>query len=289
MPTVNREYKDRLFSFLFGSESNKEWTLSLYNAVNDTNYTNSEDIRFTTIEDAVYMGMKNDLSFILFQVMNIYEQQSTYNPNMPVRQLMYAGKLYDKYIQRNKLNIYGKKVARLPVPKLVTFYNGTEGKDDEILRLSDAFEPGEEGAGADIEVRVRMININYGQNREILKACRPLMEYAWLVEQIRENRGAEMDIEKAVDKAIDDIPEEYEIRMFLIGHRAEVRDMCITEYNEAETMRMIREESREEGREEGQMELLAKMVKSGDMSLKKAAEYAKMTVEQFSVYGKQVL
>ena len=289
MPTVNREYKDRLFSFLFGSESNKEWTLSLYNAVNDTNYTNSEDIRFTTIEDAVYMGMKNDLSFILFQVMNIYEQQSTYNPNMPVRQLMYAAKLYDKYIQRNKLNIYGKKVARLPVPKLVTFYNGTEGKDDEILRLSDAFEPGEEGAGADIEVRVRMININYGQNREILKACRPLMEYAWLVEQIRENRGAEMDIEKAVDKAIDDIPEEYEIRMFLIGHRAEVRDMCITEYNEAETMRMIREESREEGREEGQMELLAKMVKSGDMSLKKAAEYAKMTVEQFSVYGKQVL
>ena len=162
-------------------------------------------------------------------------------------------------------------------------------KDDDILRLSDAFEPGEEGAGADIEVRVRMININYGQNREILKACRPLMEYAWLVEQIRENRGAEMDIEKAVDKAIDDIPEEYEIRMFLIGHRAEVRDMCITEYNEAETMRMIREESREEGREEGQMELLAKMVKSGDMSLKKAAEYAKMTVEQFSVYGKQVL
>ena len=289
MPTVNREYKDRLFSFLFGSESNKEWTLSLYNAVNDTNYTNSEDIRFTTIEDAVYMGMKNDLSFILFQVMNIYEQQSTYNPNMPVRQLMYAGKLYDKYIQRNKLNIYGKKVARLPVPKLVTFYNGTDGNDAERRRLSDALEPGEAGAGADIAVRVRMININYGQNREILKACRPLMEYAWLVEQIRENRGAEMDIEKAVDKAIDDIPEEYEIRMFLIGHRAEVRDMCITEYNEAETMRMIREESREEGREEGQMELLAKMVKSGDMSLKKAAEYAKMTVEQFSVYGKQVL
>lgn len=178
MPTVNREYKDRLFSFLFGSESNKEWTLSLYNAVNDTHYTNSEDIQFTTIEDAVYMGMKNDLSFILFQVMNIYERQSTYNPNMPVRQLVYAGKLYDKYIQRNKLNIYGKKVARLPIPKLVTFYNGTEGKDDEILRLSDAFEPGEEGVGADIEVRVRMININYGQNREILKACRPLMEYA---------------------------------------------------------------------------------------------------------------
>lgn len=98
MQTVNREHKDRLFRFLFGNKEKKEWTLSLYNAVNGTNYTEPEDILFTTIDDAVYMGMKNDLSFILFHVMNIYEQQSTYNPTMPVRQLMYVEKLYDKYI-----------------------------------------------------------------------------------------------------------------------------------------------------------------------------------------------
>lgn len=143
--------------------------------------------------------------------------------------------------------------------------------------------------GSDMEVKVRMININYGQDRGILKACRPLAEYAWLVEWIRENRKAKMDIEKVVDKAIDDMPKDYEIRTFLIGNRAEVKDMCITEYNEAETMQMIREESREEGREEERMELLTKMVKSGDMPLKKAAEYAKMTVEQFSSYGKEIL
>ena len=126
MPTVNRKHKDRLFSFLFGSEANREWTLSLYNAVNGTSFTDPEEIQFTTIEDAIYMGMKNDLSFILCYVMNIYEQQSTYSPNMPVRQLMYAGKLYDKYIQTNNLNIYGKKIVRLPVPKLIVFYNGAE-------------------------------------------------------------------------------------------------------------------------------------------------------------------
>lgn len=286
MSTVNKKHKDRLFSFLFGSESNKEWTLSLYNAVSGSEYTNPEDILFTTIDDAVYMGMKNDLSFILFQVMNIYEQQSTYNPNMPVRQLMYVGKLYDKYIQRSKLNIYGKKIVPLPIPKLVVFYNGIEEKEDEILKLSDAFETDKGSAESDIEVRVRMININYGKNKGLLKACKPLSEYAWLVEKIRENR-ADMDIEKAVDKAIDDMPKDYEIRLFLVGHRAEVRDMCITEYNEAETMQMIREESREEGREEERMELLTKMVKSGDMSMKKAAEYAKMTVEQFGNYCKQ--
>ena len=251
MPTVNKEHKDRLFCFLFGSESNKEWTLSLYNAVNGTSYTEPEDIEFTTIEDAVYMGMKNDLSFTLFHVMNIYEQQSTYNPNMPVRQLMYAGKLYDKYIRRNKLNIYGKKPVRLPVPKLVTFYNGMEGKGDEVLKLSDAFEADREAVEPDIEVKVRMVNINYGKNQGILGTCKPLSEYAWLVERIRKNRS-KMDIDQAVDQAIDEMPEEYEIRKFLVGHRAEVKDMCITEYNEAETLQMIRMESREEGRQEGE-------------------------------------
>ena len=124
MATINREHKDRLFSFLFGEKGNKEWTLSLYNAVSHTDYTDPDSIEFTTMADAVYMGMKNDISFILCQVMNVYEQQSTYNPNMPVRQLMYAAKLYDKYIQQKKLNIYGKKVVCLPVLKLVFFSMG---------------------------------------------------------------------------------------------------------------------------------------------------------------------
>ena len=84
-----------------------------------------------------------------------------------------------------------------------------------------------------------------------MKACRPLAEYAWLVDQIRENRKTGLEIGEAVDKAIDDMPMDYAIRMFLIGNRAEVKGMCITEYNEAETMKMFREEGREEGRQEG--------------------------------------
>ena len=242
MAAINREHKDRLFSFLFGEKGKKEWTLSLYNAVNDTHYTDPDGIEFTTMEDAVYMGMKNDVSFILCQVMNVYEQQSSYNPNMPVRQLMYAAKLYDKYIHQRGLNLYGKKLARLPVPKLVTFYNGTEGADDRVLKLSDAFAPGTDAREADIEVRVRMININYGTDESLLTSCRPLKEYAWLIARIREHQQS-MGIEEAVDRAIREIPEDFEIREFLIGHRAEVKDMCITEYNEAKTMQMIREEA----------------------------------------------
>ena len=247
MPTINQNLKDRLFGFLFGSEANKAWTLSLYNAVNGTKYSNPEDIQITTIDDAIYMGMKNDLSFILFYVMNLYEQQSTFNPNMPIRQLMYAGRLYDKYIQVNHCNLYSTKMIKLPVPKLVVFYNGTQEMDDTILRLSDAFEGDIE---PDIEVRVKMININYGKNHELMKACQPLAEYSWLVERIRQNR-ATMDIDMAVDKAIDAMPKDYLIRPLVIGNKAEVKTMCITEYNKVETMQMFKEEGREEGLAEG--------------------------------------
>ena len=213
--------------------------------------------------------------------MNVYEQQSTYNPNMPVRQLMYAAKLYDKYIQQKKLNIYGKKLVTLPIPRLVVFYNGTDEEDDRILSLSDAFARNGETMEADLEARVRMVNINYGKNKSLLDSCQPLKEYAWLVKRIRANQE-KMGIEEAVDRAIDDMPKDFVTRQFLIGHKAEVKDMCITEYNEAETLRMIREE----GREQGVMELLAKQVRAGDMSAEKAAQYAGISLEQFLSCGK---
>ena len=118
---INTKHKDRLFCFLFGREENKRWTLSLYNAVNHSFHTDPDSIQITTMEDILYMGMKNDVSFIITDIMSIYEQQATYNPNMPVRERMYAAKLYDKYIHENKLNIYGDTLVALPIPKLVVF------------------------------------------------------------------------------------------------------------------------------------------------------------------------
>ncbi|WP_286083127.1 hypothetical protein [Parablautia intestinalis] len=143
----NREYKSRLFGFLFGREENKRWTLSLYNAIHGTSYDDISAVTINTIEDVVYMGMKNDLSILvseivsLYRSLELYEQQSSYNPNMPVREFMYAGKLYDKFIHSARLNRYGKKLLPLPLPKLVVFYNGTDEKEDECtLSLSDAFK-----------------------------------------------------------------------------------------------------------------------------------------------------
>ena len=271
--TINREHKDRLFAFIFGREEHKAWTLDLYNAINDSAHTDVEDIELNTIEDVLYMGMRNDVSFILKSVMSLYEQQSTYPTNMPVRDLMYVGKLYDKYIHDNELNVYGEKQIRLPMPRLVTFYNGARDVDDCELKLSDAFDEGLDADSADVAVRVHLKNINRGHNKELLTKCRPLYEYSWLMDEIRDNR-AKMPIEEAVDKAIDDMPKDFLIRSYLIGNRAEVKDMCLTEYDEAKTMQMFKEEGREEGRAEGRAEgrtegmtLLAdaiKRIKSGE-------------------------
>lgn len=98
---VNREYKDRLFRFRFGTEAYKEDMLSLYNALNGTAYGNAEELSITTIEDVIYVGMKNDVSVLLDGNLSLWEQQSTLNPNMPVRGLMYFGNLYDQYIKAN--------------------------------------------------------------------------------------------------------------------------------------------------------------------------------------------
>ena len=193
--------------------------------------------------------------------LNVYEQQSTFNPNMPVRQLMYTARMYDKYIRSHKLNIYGKKQLMLPVPKLITFYNGTDETGDEcLLSLRNSFSEDTPESSSDVEVRVRMININYGRNKRLMKACRPLMEYSWFVDSVRNNMSC-MEPEAAVDKAINDMPSEFEIRSFLEDNRAEVRNMCITEYNEEETMQLFKEEGREEGREEERISNISEMLK----------------------------
>ena len=78
--SANRNYKDTVFRMLFSDKKN---LLSLYNAVNSRDYTNPDDLEIVTLENAIYMGMKNDLAFIIDTNLYLYEHQSTYNPNMP--------------------------------------------------------------------------------------------------------------------------------------------------------------------------------------------------------------
>ena len=288
MPKAQNEYRDRLFNFIFGSEEHKDWTLSLYNAVNQTNYTDPALVEFTTIRDTLYLGMHNDVSFLITSLLNLYEQQSSFNPNMPLRLLQYAGSMFEQYVVKEKKNKYGRTLIRLPIPKLVVFYNGATNKPDEMcLRLTDSFPP-EMREESDIEVRVRMINVNVGKSAKILAACKPLSEYSWIVDKIREfeiqlkNEVVEQELlETAIDRTIDELPGDFVTKPFLEAHRAEVKGMLLTEYNEAKAMDLFREEGREEGRQEGILAILISLVKKKKISKEDGAREAGMSVEDF--------
>ena len=80
--------------------------------------------------------------------MNLYEHQSSYNPNMPVRGLIYFAKLYQNYIDENELNVFSTVLKHMPTPRFIVFYNGTrEEPDRKVLSLTDAFqdENGQDG------------------------------------------------------------------------------------------------------------------------------------------------
>ena len=235
---INTEHKDRVFKFLFGNHDNRAWTLSLYNAVNGSSYDNPDDIQFNTIDDAVYLGMKNDVSFIILDALNLWEHQSSYNPNMPMRFFIYAAKLYEKYIAGSDYYPYSSVLQPAPRPKCVCFYNGTATQPErKILRLSEAF-----GGEGDIEVLVTMLNINYGMNKALMEACKPLNEYAWLVETIRVKQRTMKNLEAAIDAAIDGMPDKFIIKKFLLLNKAEVKGMFLTEYDQDKVLAQERRE-----------------------------------------------
>lgn len=253
--STNREYKDRLFCLRFGSEEYKTDMLSLYNAINGTTYSNPDDITITTIEDVIYVKMKNDVSLVLDGNMPLWEHQSTVNPNTPVRGLMYFGNLYNQYIKMNKLNIYGKKLKKIPTPQYVVFYNGEDDCEPVVkLRLSDAFI--NEGKSGDFEWTATVYNLNRGKNDDLLKRCKPLSDYMELVNRIRDNRKKGMKVRDAIDEAVDSCISDGIMEEFLVKHKAEVLSVCITEFDEKVYTDGIREEGREEGRREDIIRML---------------------------------
>ena len=245
---VNEKHKDRLFRAIFGG-SNPEYALSLYNAVNNTDYSDASELEIYTIDDTVYMGMKNDISFIFDDEINLYEHQSTYNPNMPLRGLFYMAKQYEKYVEDKGLDIYSSTILSLPTPKYVVFYNGKrEVPETENLRLSNSFK--KDASGSAIEVIASMINVNYGQNKDIMSRCRALHDYSLFIKKIRDyNRNN--DTKTAVDLAINDAIDLDLLDGFFRKHKAEVTDMILTEYNEQRTLDNRYKLGFEEGIKEG--------------------------------------
>ena len=270
---TNRQYKDRLFKVIFGSPEHKEYALSLYNAVNNSHYTDAELLDFYTIENVVYMGMKNDLSFIFDATLNLYEQQSSFNPNMPLRGLMYLSKQYEKYVDDHHLNVYRGTLCKVPAPRYIVFYNGNDIQPDKReLKLSDAFITSIHDAA--LEVTAIMLNINFGQNKKIMKTCAPLNDYSKFVSYVKMNQRKGLAVQDAVSIAVEKAIEENLLDGFFAEHRAEVIGMILTEYDEE----FVHKGWFEDGVKKGQIDIIKSMLAFG-MTPEKISECTKIPLE----------
>ena len=238
--TANRMYKSRIFAMLF---SDRNELLKLYNAINGTSYDDPDLLQVNTLENAVYMSMQNDVSFIIDMRLNLYEHQSTYSPNLPVRYLLYVADVYSDYTK--DMNLYGTKAVKLPTPRFVIFYNGqAEQPDLKELKLSELFSIPD--ADPSLELKAVMLNINKGHNRKLMETCRTLQDYAEYTFRVREY-AAEMPLDLAVEQAITECISEGILADFLRKNRAEAKKVSIYEYDEERHMRQTREEGMEEG------------------------------------------
>ena len=288
-PTTIRQYKDNVFCLLYRDKNN---LLDLYNGLNDTNYTNVDDLTVTTLKGGVYMKYKNDASFVFGQDLYMFEQQSSRNPNMPLQFLHYLSDVYRQMY--NNSDLHRSTMLKIPVPHFVTFYNGKQPLEAEsTLRLSDMYE--KKMDCPELELIVRVININTGAiinkksldnekndiinginqsydfdksnkninagntinsrtySSEFLSKCETLKDYMTFVNKVRVKTDIEkIDIRTAVIEAVDECIAENVLSEFFRNHREEVITVSIYEYDEEGHLEIVKEEGRQLGIAEGE-------------------------------------
>ena len=284
---ANRQYKDRLFKFVF---SKKKYALQLFNLLTDSNYTNEDELQITTLKDSFFMSMKNDLSILVHFTQLFAEQQSTRAPNSPLRLLLYSADSMKEYIEINDIDLFSSRQVYIPKPYFFVIYNGREEEEDIVeLKLSDGYKDpiNEEQT---LELRVKQININPGHNEELLKKCRPLYEYAWMCGKIRE-REEELPLTERIENMLKEIPKEFELYDMIKTSSAEVIEMLSMEYDVEKHIEKEKDISYydgladgiEEGEAKGEMNRsisIAKMMLSYNEKADKIAQYTGLSKEQ---------
>ena len=196
-----------------------------------------------------------------------------------MRFFLYAAKLYEKYIANSDYYPYSSMLQKAPRPKCICFYNGMANQPEKkILNLSEAF-----GGEADIEVRVTMLNINYGKNKNLMEVCKPLNEYAWLVDKIRHYQNTIKNLEVSIDMAINEMPDDFVIKKFLLLNKAEVKGMFLTEYNQEKVLEQAVSEDRKRVatdmlRENLPLSLIVRISKLSEEAIQKIASNLGLTV-----------
>ena len=276
---VNFMYKARIFEMLY---SDKNELLDLYNAINGTTYDNPEELEINTLENAIYMAMHNDVSFVIDTMLSLYEHQSTYSPNLPLRYLFYISDLYSKITKDE--NLYGEKMIKIPTPRFIIFYNGEEKRPEkEILKLSAMYLS--EDSKPSLELEALFLNINPGYNENLKSVCKSLSDYAEYTNRVRKY-SKEMKIEEAVEKSITECIKEGILAEFLKSNRTEAKKVSIYEYDQEKHLRMERRDAKAEGKIEGRNELLEELVKKKLQKNKSPKIIAEELEEDLSVIEK---
>ena len=245
MSNVTRNHKDNVFCLLYRDRKN---LLSLYNAMNGTSYGKEEELEVVTLEEAICMKVRNDAAFVIDSRLNLYEQQASVNLNMPLRDLYYVTEELKRIAPPGRL--HQKMRVEIPVPHFVVFYNGTAKQPErQVYKLSDAFD--REETDPELELKVTIININPGYNRELLKKCESLQGYMIFVEKVRAGRAVMESLEEAVRQAVEECISEGVLAEFFRGHREEIVEMGVYEFDQELYDRVLREDGEAIGRKEG--------------------------------------
>ncbi len=277
---IQPKYKDTVFRMIF---KEKKHLLSLYNALNGTQHTNENDLEITTLENAIYMTYKNDISFVFDFELTLYEHQSTVNPNMPLRDLIYVTEVLQGII--SKKDLYSSTLIKIPAPRFVVFYNGTTSHPErQTLKLSDAYQ--KNITHPELELTITVLNINYGHNKELMETCQILKEYTQYVEQVR-TFAKEMPISDAVEEAVDYCIKHNILTDFLRKHRAEAIAMSIFEYDEEKHLKSEREIAYNDGFAHSQEQIIKSMLKQ-NISIEQISKMCSIPFETIEKISKKI-
>ncbi len=293
---MNREYRSTIFAMLF---SDKEKLKSLCEAISGEKIESADDITLNTlsdedgIESGIFTRLKNDVSFIFHGYQKLYEHQSTWSANMPVRMLLY----YAELIRRDHplVSLYRGKGISLDTPQFVVFYNGTDRKDmrdKEVLKLSSLYKHPNGQKNPSLELNVVVYNINEGHNPELMEACGIMKQYSEFVAMSCEAlKGIKDEHQKAkaMETVLEHCLEAGILAEFIRENREAIIMRSILEFDEdafAEAMRLDGydegyDNGYDDGKHGGALEAFYKMVSKGKVTPEEAAEECAVPLEEF--------
>ena len=283
MSNVTRNHKDNVFCLLYREKKN---LLSLYNAMNGTSYENEQELEVVTLEEAICMKMRNDAAFVIDSTLNLYEQQASVNPNMPLRDLYYVTEELKKIAPAGRLHRTTK--VKIPAPHFVMFYNGAAKQPERMTyRLSELFFREEKEPG--LELVVTAVNINPGCSRELLDKCESLRGYMVFVEKVRNKLAAEEKLEEAVRQSVNECISENILEDFFREHREEIVEMGIYEFDQELHDQVLREDGEaigmEKGIEIGRREAIENLMDTLNLTEEQAMEALKIPESERKKYS----